>query len=214
MQVVGDGLAAQDGNPEVEVDISRPDIQINEQIFALKLVTNKLEAAYNGHSVEWPHYEPSKSKLANIGICLKAFDAEEIGKLIVANLTFFSSESPNDSGYGGGSGDCYASDDEDCYREGSGEGSGAEEGEQGDKWDDEEEDEEEGSGGWEEEGGSKGPQWPPWTVTEVPAVRDDVVLVEERTPPQTPRVAAGSWRLHASSTLGLLPLLLLALARP
>ena len=134
--------------------------------------------------------------------------------MIVANLTFFSSESPNDSGYGGGSGDCYASDDEDCYREGSGEGSGAEEGEQGDKWDDEEEDEEEGSGGGEEEGGSKGPQWPPWTVTEVPAVRDDVVLVEERTPPQTPRVAAGSWRLHASSTLGLLPLLLLALARP
>ena len=60
-QVVGDGLAAQHSNPEVEVDTSRPDIQINEQIFALKLATNKLEAAYNGHSVDWPHYEPSKS---------------------------------------------------------------------------------------------------------------------------------------------------------
>ena len=59
-QVVGDGLAAQESNPEVEVDISRPDVQINEQIFALKLVTNKLDAAYNGHTVEWPHYEPSK----------------------------------------------------------------------------------------------------------------------------------------------------------
>ena len=42
------------------MDTSRPDIQINEQIFALKLVTAKLEAAYNGHSVEWPHYEPSE----------------------------------------------------------------------------------------------------------------------------------------------------------
>ena len=59
LQVVGDGLAAQEGNPEVEVDISRPDVQINEQIFALKLATNKLDAAYNGHTVEWPHYEPS-----------------------------------------------------------------------------------------------------------------------------------------------------------
>ena len=35
-------------------------MQINEQIFALKLVTNKLDAAYNGHTVEWPHYEPSE----------------------------------------------------------------------------------------------------------------------------------------------------------
>jgi len=56
--VVNDGLASQEQNPEVDVDTSRPDVDINEQIFALKLVTNKLENAYNGHSVEWPHYEP------------------------------------------------------------------------------------------------------------------------------------------------------------
>ena len=48
-------------NPEVDVDTSGPDVDINEQIFALKLVTNKLENAYNRHSVEWPHYELSKS---------------------------------------------------------------------------------------------------------------------------------------------------------
>ena len=59
-KVVNDGLASQEQNPEVDVDTSRPDVDINEQIFALKLVTNKLENAYNGHSVEWPHYEPSK----------------------------------------------------------------------------------------------------------------------------------------------------------
>merc|ERR1712130_1004515 len=50
-KVVNDGLASQE---------QKPDVDINEQIFALKLVTNKLENAYNGHSVEWPHYEPSK----------------------------------------------------------------------------------------------------------------------------------------------------------
>ena len=59
-RLTGDGLAAQQQNPEVAVDTSRPDLDINEQIFSLKLVTNKLENAYNGHSVEWPHYEPSK----------------------------------------------------------------------------------------------------------------------------------------------------------
>ena len=61
-RMTGEGLSAQAQNPEVEVDSSRPDTEINEQIFSLKLASNKLENAYNGHSVEWPHYEPSKSE--------------------------------------------------------------------------------------------------------------------------------------------------------
>ena len=52
--MVNDGLVNQDKNPEVKVDISRPDIDINEQIFALKLMTKRLENAYNGQPVEWP----------------------------------------------------------------------------------------------------------------------------------------------------------------
>ena len=59
-RATGEGLAAQEQNPEVDVDTSRPDTEINEQIFSLKLASNKLENAYNGHSVDWPHYEPSK----------------------------------------------------------------------------------------------------------------------------------------------------------
>ena len=59
-RVMNDGLASQEQNPEVSVDVSVPDGDINEQIFALKLVANKLENAYNGHAVEWPHYESSK----------------------------------------------------------------------------------------------------------------------------------------------------------
>ena len=52
-------------------------------------------------------------------------------------------ESPNDSGYG--SGDCYSSDDEDCYGEGSSEGSGEEQ----HKYKYREEEEEEEGSGWE-----------------------------------------------------------------
>ena len=52
--IVSDGLVNQETNPEVEVDISRPDIDINEQIFALKLMTKNLEKAYNGQNVDWP----------------------------------------------------------------------------------------------------------------------------------------------------------------
>jgi len=87
-------------------------------------------------------------------------------------------KSPNDSGYGMGSGDCYASDDEDCYGEGSADGSGSQEGGVGGSPydDDDNDDDDEGSGGWETEV-DEGPKWPPWTVTQVPP-KDDVMLEE------------------------------------
>ena len=44
----------QERNPEVHVDVNRPDININEQILALKLITRKLESAHKGQNVEWP----------------------------------------------------------------------------------------------------------------------------------------------------------------
>ena len=59
--VVRDGLASQELNPEVPVDINRPDVDINEQIFALKLITKKLESAYNGQPVEWSSSRNRKS---------------------------------------------------------------------------------------------------------------------------------------------------------
>ena len=52
--IVSDGLAYQDRNPEVHVDIHRPDVDINDQIVALKLITKKLESAHKGQNVEWP----------------------------------------------------------------------------------------------------------------------------------------------------------------
>lgn len=52
--IVNDGLAYQDRNPEVRVDVNRPDVDINEQILALKLITKKLESAHKGQNVNWP----------------------------------------------------------------------------------------------------------------------------------------------------------------
>lgn len=50
---MADGVAAQAGNPEVTLDASRPNTLVNDQIFSLRLITNKLENAYNGMDVEW-----------------------------------------------------------------------------------------------------------------------------------------------------------------
>ncbi|KAF6204414.1 hypothetical protein GE061_002755 [Apolygus lucorum] len=51
--VVGDGMNNQQNNPEVDVDIARPNSLVNEQIYALKTITSKLKTAYMGHDVEW-----------------------------------------------------------------------------------------------------------------------------------------------------------------
>ena len=51
--VVDFGLANQEHNPEVSVDTSRQNADINEQIYALKRMTKKIENAFNGHAVEW-----------------------------------------------------------------------------------------------------------------------------------------------------------------
>jgi len=58
LRVVGDGLASQGANPEVQVDVSRQDADINEQIIALRLASKRLEGAASGQSVRWPSSSP------------------------------------------------------------------------------------------------------------------------------------------------------------
>ncbi|XP_059081335.1 glypican-4-like isoform X2 [Tigriopus californicus] len=53
LPLVGEGLLPQAKNPEVPVDVSRQDNDINEQIFALRQVTKHLEDAINGQNVNW-----------------------------------------------------------------------------------------------------------------------------------------------------------------
>lgn len=46
--VIGNGLANQVSNPDVDVDITKPDIVIRSQIAALKEMTTWLKAAHGG----------------------------------------------------------------------------------------------------------------------------------------------------------------------
>uniref|UniRef100_A0A1A8GKB8 Glypican 6 n=1 Tax=Nothobranchius korthausae TaxID=1143690 RepID=A0A1A8GKB8_9TELE len=50
-EVVKEGLTNQMSNPEVDVDITRPDTLIRQQIMALRVMTNKLKNAYNGNDI-------------------------------------------------------------------------------------------------------------------------------------------------------------------
>ncbi|KAI7808363.1 glypican-6b isoform X2 [Triplophysa rosa] len=50
-EVLKDGLTHQVNNPEVGVDITRPDTLIRHQIAALRAMTNKLKNAYDGNDI-------------------------------------------------------------------------------------------------------------------------------------------------------------------
>ena len=49
--VIGNGLANQVSNPDVDVDITKPDIVIRSQIAALKEMTSWLKAAHSGNDI-------------------------------------------------------------------------------------------------------------------------------------------------------------------
>uniref|UniRef100_A0A3Q3D4H4 Glypican 6a n=1 Tax=Hippocampus comes TaxID=109280 RepID=A0A3Q3D4H4_HIPCM len=50
-EVVKEGLTNQVNNPEVNLDITRPDTLIRQQIMALRVMSNKLKNAYNGNDI-------------------------------------------------------------------------------------------------------------------------------------------------------------------
>ncbi|XP_059399797.1 glypican-1-like [Carassius carassius] len=52
-EVVGNGLANQFENPEVEIDITMPDRTIRQQIMLLKIMSNRLKNALNGNDVDF-----------------------------------------------------------------------------------------------------------------------------------------------------------------
>uniref|UniRef100_A0A665WNR7 Glypican 2 n=1 Tax=Echeneis naucrates TaxID=173247 RepID=A0A665WNR7_ECHNA len=51
--VTGDGLVSQINNPEVEVDIARPDVRTRQLIMELRVVTNKLKHAQSGQDMDF-----------------------------------------------------------------------------------------------------------------------------------------------------------------
>ncbi|XP_026179553.1 glypican-1-like [Mastacembelus armatus] len=52
-EVMGDGLASQINNPEVELDITKPDMTIRQQIMQLKIMSNRLKNALDGNDVDF-----------------------------------------------------------------------------------------------------------------------------------------------------------------
>lgn len=52
-EVMGDGLASQINNPEVDIDITKPDMTIRQQIMQLKIMTHRLKNALNGQDVDF-----------------------------------------------------------------------------------------------------------------------------------------------------------------
>ena len=49
--VIGNGLANQVSNPDVDVDITKPDTVIRSQIAVLKEMTSWLQAAHSGNDI-------------------------------------------------------------------------------------------------------------------------------------------------------------------
>uniref|UniRef100_UPI00358E7ED9 glypican-6-like isoform X2 n=1 Tax=Myxine glutinosa TaxID=7769 RepID=UPI00358E7ED9 len=52
-EVMGDGLANQINNPEVELDVMRPNPSVRQQIMALRIATNRLHSAYKGEDEDF-----------------------------------------------------------------------------------------------------------------------------------------------------------------
>lgn len=59
--VIGNGLANQVSNPDVDVDITKPDVVIRSQIAALKEMTSWLKAAHSGNDISIDNGEDSSS---------------------------------------------------------------------------------------------------------------------------------------------------------
>lgn len=51
------GLANQVANPDVEVDVSKPDVVIRRQIVVLREMTTWLKAAYSGNDISFENGE-------------------------------------------------------------------------------------------------------------------------------------------------------------
>lgn len=65
-EVMGDGLANQINNPEVELDITKPDMIIRQQIMQLKIMSNRLKNALEGNDVDFQDASGSFSNICTV----------------------------------------------------------------------------------------------------------------------------------------------------
>ncbi|XP_035525872.1 glypican-1b [Morone saxatilis] len=83
-EVMGDGLASQINNPEVEIDITKPDMTIRQQIMQLKIMTHRLKNALNGQDVD---FQDTSDDVSGSGSGMCADDMCSRGPLIVPVTT-------------------------------------------------------------------------------------------------------------------------------
>ncbi|XP_066498050.1 glypican-2 isoform X2 [Hoplias malabaricus] len=65
--VMGDGLVNQVNNPEVEVDIARPDVRTRQLIMELRVAVNRLKHAYNGQDTDFMDSEGDDGSGSGLG---------------------------------------------------------------------------------------------------------------------------------------------------
>lgn len=91
-EVMGEGLLNQTRNPEVNLDPTRQNSLINQQILTLKLITTKLTHAYNGLDVEWQDSSDSEWSSSGSGSGSGAGDVEPTDTF---GDIYFSSSTPS-----------------------------------------------------------------------------------------------------------------------
>nr|XP_033814470.1 glypican-1 [Geotrypetes seraphini] len=79
-EVMGDGLANQINNPEVDVDITKPDMTIRQQIMQLKIMTNRLRNAYNGNDVDFQDASDDSSGSGSGDGCMDEVCGKKLSK--------------------------------------------------------------------------------------------------------------------------------------
>ncbi|XP_062869404.1 glypican-1 [Trichomycterus rosablanca] len=74
-ELMGDGLASQINNPEVNIDITKPDMTIRQQIMQLKIMSNKLKNALDGSDVDFQDtsddFSSSGSGMCSDHLCVR-----------------------------------------------------------------------------------------------------------------------------------------------
>lgn len=83
-EVMGDGLASQINNPEVEIDITKPDMTIRQQIMQLKIMTHRLKNALNGQDVD---FQDTSDDVSGSGSGMCADDTCSRGPRLVVPVT-------------------------------------------------------------------------------------------------------------------------------
>ncbi|XP_008282640.1 glypican-1b [Stegastes partitus] len=83
-EVMGNGLASQINNPEVEIDITKPDMTIRQQIMQLKIMTHRLKNALNGQDVD---FQDTSDDVSGSGSGMCADDMCSRGPRLVVPVT-------------------------------------------------------------------------------------------------------------------------------